>query len=72
MCVCAGLCFAIAFVLNTIAIVYKSLAAVPFGYIMAVILLWAFISFPLCLVGTIIGRNWNSSPNWPCRCQGLS
>lgn len=62
-----GLCFGIAFALNTIAICYHSLAAVPFGYIMAVILLWAFISFPLCLIGTVIGRNWNSLPNWPCR-----
>lgn len=62
-----GVCFAIAFVLNTIAIFYHSLAAVPFGYIMAVILLWGFISFPLCLIGTIIGRNWNSIPNFPCR-----
>ena len=34
-----GVCFAIALSLNTIAIFYHSLAAVPFGYIMAVILL---------------------------------
>uniref|UniRef100_A0A7S0WFB7 Transmembrane 9 superfamily member n=1 Tax=Chlamydomonas leiostraca TaxID=1034604 RepID=A0A7S0WFB7_9CHLO len=66
-----GLCFGIAFVLNTIAICYKSLAAVPFGYIMAVILLWSFISFPLCLIGTVIGRNWNSTPNWPCRVKRI-
>jgi integral membrane sensor domain MASE1 len=63
----AGVCFAIALTLNTIAIFYHSLAAVPFGYILAVALLWAFISFPLCLIGTVIGRNWNSVPNYPCR-----
>ncbi|GLI65979.1 hypothetical protein VaNZ11_009666 [Volvox africanus] len=66
-----GLCFGIAFGLNTIAIFYHSLAAVPFGYIMAVLLLWGFISFPLCLIGTVIGRNWNSIPNYPCRVKRI-
>ncbi|KAL6756831.1 hypothetical protein V8C86DRAFT_3018753 [Haematococcus lacustris] len=66
-----GICFAIALVLNTIAIAYHSLAAVPFGYIVAVILLWAFISFPLCLIGTILGRNWNATPNFPCRVKRI-
>lgn len=61
-----GLCFGIAFGLNTIAIFYHSLAAVPVGYIVAVLLLWGFISFPLCLIGTVIGRNWNSIPNREC------
>ncbi len=46
-----GACFGIAFGLNTIALFYHSLAAVPFAYIMAVLLLWGFISFPLCLIG---------------------
>ncbi|PNW72922.1 hypothetical protein CHLRE_14g611850v5 [Chlamydomonas reinhardtii] len=66
-----GMCFAIAFALNTIAIFYHSLAAVPFAYIMAVLLLWGFISFPLCLIGTVIGRNWNSIPNYPCRVKRI-
>mmetsp|Transcript_26103 Transcript_26103/g.57030 ORF Transcript_26103/g.57030 Transcript_26103/m.57030 type:complete len:589 (-) Transcript_26103:1092-2858(-) len=70
-CLFPGVCFAIAFSLNTIAIFYHSLAAVPFGYIMAVILLWSFISFPLCLIGTVIGRNWNSVPNNPCRVKRI-
>lgn len=65
-----GMCFAIAFALNTIAIFYHSLAAVPFAYIMAVLLLWGFISFPLCLIGTVIGRNWNSIPNCEPRGRG--
>lgn len=37
-------------------------------YIIIIILLWGLISFPLCLVGTVIGRNWNSIPDFPCRC----
>ncbi len=66
-----GVCFAIASILNTIAIFYHSLAAVPFFYILAVLLLWAFISFPLCLVGTILGRNLNSTPSYPCRVKRI-
>ena len=46
-------CFSIAFVLNSIAIGYHSLAAVPFGSIVIVLLVWIFISFPLCLFGTV-------------------
>eukprot|EP00878_Enallax_costatus_P020814 GHUV01022014.1.p1 GENE.GHUV01022014.1~~GHUV01022014.1.p1 ORF type:complete len:431 (+),score=66.41 GHUV01022014.1:154-1446(+) len=66
-----GVVFGITFILNTIAIVYGSLAAVPFGYIVIVLLLWAFLSFPLCIVGTIVGRNWNSVPNHPCRVKRI-
>ena len=50
------LCFGIASVLNTIAIAYRSLAAVPFGSICVVLLIWVFLSFPLCLFGTV--RAW--------------
>jgi transmembrane 9 superfamily protein 3 len=70
-CLFPGIGFGIAFVLNTIAIGYGSLAAVPFGYIVIVLLLWAFLSFPLCIVGTIVGRNWNSVPNYPCRVKRI-
>lgn len=66
-----GLVFGIAGCLNTIAIGYGSLAAVPAGYIAIVLLLWAFLSFPLCIVGTILGRNWNSVPNHPCRVKRI-
>jgi Endomembrane protein 70 len=34
------MCFSIAFTLNTIAIFYQSLAAVPFGSIVVVLLIW--------------------------------
>ncbi|PRW59993.1 transmembrane 9 superfamily member 1 [Chlorella sorokiniana] len=64
-------CFAIAFVLNTIAIFYQSLAAVPFGSIVIVLLIWMFISFPLCLFGTVVGRNWAGAPDHPCRVKRI-
>lgn len=47
------MCLSIAFVLNFIAIGYHSLAAVPFGSILIVLIGWIFISFPLCLCGTV-------------------
>eukprot|EP00798_Chlamydomonas_sp_ICE-L_P018862 gene18862-25415_t len=70
-CLFPGVCFGIALLLNTIALCYHSLAAVPFGYIMLVICLWGFISFPLCLIGTVFGRNWSSIPNYPCRVKRI-
>lgn len=63
--------FGIAFVLNTIAIAYHSLAAVPFGSIVVVLLIWMFISIPLCLLGTVVGRNWNGWPDNPCRVKRI-
>jgi len=66
-----GLTMAIAFLLNTVAIFYRSLAAVPFGTMVVVAVLWGFISFPLCLFGTVIGRNWNGTPDNPCRVKRI-
>jgi transmembrane 9 superfamily member 3 len=33
--------------------------------------LWGFISFPLVLLGTVIGRNWNGAPNNPGRVKTI-
>lgn len=63
--------FGIAFVLNTVAIFYQSLAAVPFGSIVIVLLIWMFISFPLCLFGTVVGRNWSGASDYPCRVKRI-
>lgn len=62
-----GICFVIVFLLNFIAIGYGSLAAIPFGTIIAVLFIWAFVSFPLTFFGTIVGRNWSGTANNPCR-----
>ena len=70
-CLYPGVIFSIGAVLNTIAIGYGSLAAVPFGYILIVLLLWAFLSLPLCVAGTLLGRNWGSAPNNPCRVKRI-
>ncbi|KAG6479962.1 hypothetical protein ZIOFF_063439 [Zingiber officinale] len=65
------ICFGIGFILNTIAIFYGSLAAIPFGTMVVMFILWAFISFPLALLGTVVGRNWSGSPNNPCRVKTI-
>ncbi|XP_004504187.1 transmembrane 9 superfamily member 1-like [Cicer arietinum] len=65
------MCFGIGFVLNTIAIFYGSLAAIPFGTMVVVFVIWAFISFPLALLGTVVGRNWSGAPNNPCRVKTI-
>ncbi|KAG5580904.1 hypothetical protein H5410_051531 [Solanum commersonii] len=65
------LCFGIGFILNTIAIFYGSLAAIPFGTMVVVFVIWAFISFPLALLGTVFGRNWSGAPNNPCRVKTI-
>jgi len=62
-----GICFGIAFLLNFVAIGYGSLAAIPIGTMFAVIFIWGFVSFPLTLVGTVVGRNWNGVSDNPCR-----
>ncbi|XP_073118955.1 transmembrane 9 superfamily member 1-like isoform X1 [Henckelia pumila] len=65
------MCFGIGFVLNTVAILYGSLAAIPFGTMVVVFVIWAFISFPLALLGTVVGRNWSGAPNNPCRVKTI-
>ncbi|XP_073025946.1 transmembrane 9 superfamily member 1-like [Primulina eburnea] len=65
------MCFGIGFILNTVAIFYGSLAAIPFGTMVIVFFIWAFISFPLVLLGTVIGRNWSGAPNNPCRVKTI-
>ncbi|KAL4556116.1 hypothetical protein LXL04_038757 [Taraxacum kok-saghyz] len=65
------LCFGIGFILNTIAIFYGSLAAIPFGTMVVVFVIWAFVSFPLALLGTVVGRNWSGAPNNPCRVKTI-
>ncbi|KAJ1685846.1 hypothetical protein LUZ63_017236 [Rhynchospora breviuscula] len=65
------MCFGIGLALNTIAIFYRSLAAIPFGTMVVMFVLWAFISFPLALLGTVVGRNWSGSPNNPCRVKTI-
>lgn len=43
--------------LNTVAIVYRSTAALPFGTIVIILVIWAAVTFPLTVLGGIAGKN---------------
>jgi len=60
------LCVTFAF-LNTVAIYYKSTAAVPFSTIMVLLTLYLSVSFPLTLIGGIAGKNSTGKMEVPCR-----
>ncbi|PHZ10362.1 transmembrane protein TM9SF3 [Rhizopus microsporus ATCC 52813] len=53
--------------INTLAIYYSSSRAISFYALLSIIALWIFICFPLTLLGTIVGRNWGSQADFPCR-----
>ena len=53
--------------LNTVAIAYRSTAALPFGTIVLIVLLWAIVTIPLTIVGGIAGKNAKAEFNAPVR-----
>mmetsp|Transcript_1699 Transcript_1699/g.4580 ORF Transcript_1699/g.4580 Transcript_1699/m.4580 type:complete len:587 (-) Transcript_1699:241-2001(-) len=57
--------------LNTVAIFYRSTAALPFGTICIIVLLWALVTFPLTVVGGIAAKNSKAEFNAPCRTTKL-
>jgi transmembrane 9 superfamily member 3 len=66
-----GVCFAAMLVLNAVAVSYGSLASISFGTVAFIVLLWALISLPLTIVGTVLGKNWNGEPDNPCAVKKL-
>ena len=53
--------------LNTVAIAYRSTAALPFGTICIIFVIWALVTAPLTVLGGIAGKNAKSDFNAPCR-----
>ena len=43
--------------LNTVAIAYRSTAALPFGTICIILIIWALVTFPLTVLGGVAGKN---------------
>lgn len=60
-----------ALAVNFIAISYHASRAIPFTTMLALIAIACFVIFPLTLVGTIIGKNMNGTPNFPCRVNAV-
>ena len=53
--------------LNTVAIVYRSTAALPFGTICIIIVIWCLVTFPLTVLGGIAGKNGKREFHAPVR-----
>ncbi|KAI7901106.1 uncharacterized protein BX663DRAFT_457194 [Cokeromyces recurvatus] len=53
--------------INALAIFYSSSRAISFYTLLSIVALWIFLCFPLTLLGTIVGRNWGSQTDFPCR-----
>jgi len=55
--------------LNTVAIAYNSQAALPFGTIVVIMVIWMLVTLPLTVIGGIIGRNMAKGKDFdaPCR-----
>ncbi|CAH1412499.1 unnamed protein product [Lactuca virosa] len=43
--------------LNTVAIAYTATAALPFGTIVVIVLIWSLVTSPLLVLGGIAGKN---------------
>jgi len=64
-------CLVTTLILNCVSVFYGSLATIPFTSLLSVIVMWGLVSLPLCVVGTILGRNWSGVPNDPCRVNAI-
>ncbi|KAI6674285.1 hypothetical protein NL676_002191 [Syzygium grande] len=53
--------------LNTVAIVYTATAALPFGTILVIVLIWTLVTSPLLILGGIAGKNSKAEFQAPCR-----
>lgn len=53
--------------LNTIAIAYNATAALPFGTILVILLIWTLVTSPLLVLGGVAGKNSNTDFQAPCR-----
>ena len=61
--------------LNTVAWAYGTTAALPFGTILIIGVIWALVTFPLTVVGGIMGKNtkvggWGALGGWAGGAQG--
>jgi transmembrane 9 superfamily member 3 len=52
--------------LNSIGLAYGT-HTLPSSAVVTVVAIWLFVSLPLNLGGTILGRQWSGKSDWPCR-----
>jgi transmembrane 9 superfamily protein 3 len=61
----------VSFLLNAISVYYDTINALPVSVILKMIAIWAFVSIPLTVVGTILGRHLTSKYDPPCRVNSI-
>ncbi|XP_064961284.1 transmembrane 9 superfamily member 3 [Musa acuminata AAA Group] len=66
-CLFCGPLFLTFFFLNTVAITYSATAALPFGTILVILLIWALVTSPLLILGGVTGKNSKTEFQAPCR-----
>ncbi|KAF1795577.1 Glycoside hydrolase superfamily [Phytophthora cactorum] len=59
--------FVSVFFINALAVFYGTTYAIPFVTIVQVVLVWFFVSCPLAVLGTILGRHGAAKAGFPCR-----
>ena len=60
-------------ILNMISLMYGTINSIPFSVIFKIFLLWIFVSIPLCVLGTLLGRHANKGAvtTFPCRVNAI-
>ena len=66
---------AVLFFLNGMALVYGTIYYIPFLVMLKLFFLWIFVSVPLCILGTLLGRHaklgGKKSDPFPCRVNAI-
>ena len=66
-----GVVLLVTIVLNSVAVSYSSISAIPLSVCLKVLAIWVFVSVPLCVVGTISGRHLSVRYEPPCRVNSI-
>ena len=60
--------------LNTVSLFYGTINSIPFLVILKIFFIWVFVSVPLCVVGTLMGRHSkkkDAATAFPCRVNAI-
>lgn len=59
------------FSLNLVALYYNTVNTIPAALMVSLFLLWAFVSLPLVIFGTLAGRRYGGTMRTPCRVNAI-
>lgn len=66
-----GVVVLVTLLLNSIAVSYDTISAIPFSVMLKMVAIWLFVALPLAVVGTIMGRHLSSKYEPPCRVNSI-